>query len=186
VALEATFRGMVMLFQRLSDELYVLRKMVEDRPPESDSSLVDQLENTVLDITGLLNEAMESAHEALSATGHPVDMDRARRALARCQDCFHRVEHHYSADLTSYKRLKHLAILGKRRGGECLPWASGARAGMEQWRDLLEEVSRAMSACWQELAERPGGVSVSVQATNIGQHIARTRERAELDVEGVT
>jgi hypothetical protein len=181
VALEATFRGMLTLFQKLSDELYVLRKMVEDRPPESESALVDQLENAVLDITGLLHEAIESAQEALGATGHPVDMDRARRALARCQDCFHRVEHHYSADLICYKRLKNLAILGQQRGGECLPWSSGARAGIEQWRDVLEDVSKAMSACWQELAERPGGVSVSVQATNIGQHIART---VELDVEG--
>lgn len=185
MALEATFRSMLVRLQRLNDDLLVLRLTLGDKPPGSESALVDQLENTVLDMTGLLQEALESSREALSATGRPVDLDRAWRALTACQDCFQRIAHQFSADLISYEKLKDLATLGSQRGGEWFPWANSTKAGIEQCRHPLEEVSKALVGCWQELAERPGMMSVSVQATNIGQQIAGTPERNEFDIEGV-
>ena len=185
MALESTFRAMLVQLQRLNDDLHVLRLTLGDRPPRSESALVDQLENTVLDMAGLLQEAMQSAREALGATGRPVDLDRAWRALTACQDYFHRIAHQFSADLVSYEKLKDLATLGSQRGGEWFPWANSTKAGIEQCRHPLEEVSKALAACWQELAERPGMLSVSVQATNIGQQIASPSERNEFDIEGV-
>ena len=64
MALEATFRSMLVRLQRLNDDLLVLRLTLGDKPPGSESALVDQLENTVLDMTGLLQEALDSSREA--------------------------------------------------------------------------------------------------------------------------
>jgi hypothetical protein len=51
----------------------------------------------------------------------------------------------------------------------------------------LAQTSAALASCWQELAERLGTMSISMQATNVGQQITMPRSRAEdLETEGVT
>ena len=52
--------------------------------------------------------------EALPA----VDGDRARRALALCQEQFHRFAHHFSFELASYERMDDLRMVGEERGQE--------------------------------------------------------------------
>jgi hypothetical protein len=172
VALEATFRGLLIRLQRAGDGLQVLRLTLGDKPLKSEAALVDHLENGVLDIMGLLQEAIQSACEALNAVGYPVDLDRARRALIECQNCFHRLEHQFSTDLVSYEKLKDLEMLGNQRRGEWFLWAKSTKDGITGCCHPLTEVSQALVACWQELAEHLGTVSISVQASSIGQQIA--------------
>jgi hypothetical protein len=73
--------------------------------------------------------------------------------------------------------------LGSARRGEWLPWAASVKDGVEQCREPLEGVSKALAGCWQEIAERVGTTSISVQTSNIGQKIVTRAGAAEELVE---
>jgi hypothetical protein len=171
MALETTFRQLSVGFHKLHDALNALRVTVGDKPPDDEAALADGLENAVLDMMGTLHEARRSALHARKAVGHPPDLDRARRALTLCQERFHRVEQQFASDLVSYEKLTELARLGRARGHEWIPWANSTKEGIEQCRDPLEQASKALASCWQELAERVGVTSISVRNVTVGQKI---------------
>lgn len=169
--IERTFRDLSTQLRRLHDTLLALRlTVVEDRPLNGDAALVDQLEDSILDQMGLLDEGLKAAQAALKAVGHPTDLGQARLALSNCQERFHGIEQQFSADLVSYEKLKDLVSLGGR-GGEWPLWANSVKQGIEQCRQPLDGASKALAACWQEIAERVGMTSISVQTTYIGQKI---------------
>lgn len=172
MALEAIFRELLSELRKLQDTLVAVRlTVVEDKPVRGDAALVDQFEDTILEIMGSLDEGLKAARSAQKAVGHPTDLDGARRALAICQERFHRIEQQFAAELISYEKLKDLASLGSERRGEWLPWANSVKQGIEQCRQPLDAANKALAACWQEIAERVGMTSVSVRSTNIGQKI---------------
>jgi hypothetical protein len=182
MAMESAFRDLRTELRKLYDTLVALRlTVVEDKPVKGGAALVDRLEDTVLDIMGLLNEAMRAARLAQKGVLAAPDLNGARRALTTCQERFHRIERQFASDLASYELLKDLASLGSERRGEWLPWAGSVKAGIEQCREPLDGSSKALAACWQEIAERVGMTSVSVQTTNIGQKIvSKLEDSAEM------
>jgi hypothetical protein len=172
VALEATFRELSIQLRRFHDMLIALRlTVVEDKPVQGEAALVDQMEDSILDVMGLLDEGLASARTGQQAVDPPVDLEQARRALTTCQDRFHRIERQYSAELASYEKLKDLATLGTERRGEWRPWAGSVRDGVQQCRFPLDGISKSLSDCWQEIAERVGTTSISVHASSTGQSI---------------
>jgi len=186
VALEATFRDLSVCLHHLHDGLNELQVTLGDKPPDDESALADGVEAAVLDMMGILHEARKAAMNARKAVGHPVDLDQARRALTICQQRFHQIEQQFASDLVSYERLKELDRLGNERRA-WLPWSSTVKQGIEQCRQPLAQTSTALASCWQELAERLGTMSISMQATNVGQQITMPRSRSEdLEAEGVT
>jgi len=187
MALEATFRELQVSFQRLHDALNTLQVGFGDKPLQDEAALADGLENAVLDLMGILQEARKAALKARAAVGPPVDLDRAWRALTICQERFHDIERQFSASLVSYEKLRELARLGSERGGEWLPWAGSIKQSIEECRQPLEEGSRALARCWQEIAEHAGATSVSVRTTNIGQRIvAKPSEANDMGYERIT
>jgi len=182
MALEATFRQLSVSLHKLHDALNALHVTTGDRP-DDETALADSLESAVLELMGTLHETRRSALQARKAVGYQPDLDRARRALTRCQERFHRIEQQFSAELVSYEKLKELARLGNERRA-WLPWANTVKQGIEQCRGPLDETSKALAACWQELAERLGTVSLSVQT--IGQQIKMPASTKALEPEGVT
>lgn len=185
MALETTFRELSVSLHKLHDALNALQVTSGDTPKD-ESALADGLENAVLDMMGTLHEARRAAMQARKAVADPVDLNRARRALGLCQDRFHRVELLFASELVSYEKLKELARLGNERR-LWMPWASTVKVGIEQCREPLELASRALAACWSELAERLGTVNITMQATNVGQQITVPKGAAEdFEVEGVT
>ncbi len=189
MALEATFRDLSVCLQQLHDALNALQVTLGDKPPDGESALADGVETVVLDMMGTLHEAQKAALDARRAVGHPVDLDRARRALTICQQRFHQIEQQSAADLMAYDKLRELARLGNERRRGWLPWANSVKQGIEECRQPQEAVSLALASCWQELAERLGTMSISMQATNVGQQITLSRPRArdeDLEAEGVT
>jgi hypothetical protein len=186
VALEATFRELSVCLHHLHDALNELQVTLGDKPPDDESALADGVETTVLDMMGTLHEARKAALNARKAVGLPINMDQARRALAICQERFHRIEQQFASDLVSYEKLKELERLGNERRA-WLPWSSTVKQGIEQCRQPLAQTSAALAGCWQELAERLGTMNISMQATNVGQKITVPRSRTEdLEAEGVT
>ena len=169
MALEATFRKLFVQIRKLCDTLNAILLTVGDKPPDRGAAFADELENTVLDMLGSAEDARAAARLAEKAVSSPMNMDRARRALAKCQDKFHELDQQYSTQLVSYEKLKDLTSLGRDRGGEWKPWAAGMKDAIEQGRQPLEETSKALAACWQELVEHSGTTSISV--SNTGQRI---------------
>jgi hypothetical protein len=176
VALEATFRDLSLCLHHLHDALNALQVTLGDKPVDDESALADAVETVVLDVMGTLHEARKAAVNARKAVGHPLDLDRARRALTTCQERFHRIAQQFAADLVSYDKLKDLARLGNARRA-WLPWSSTVKQGIEQCRTPLDQSSAALAACWQELVEHSGTTSISVK--NTGQKIIARRSMSE-------
>ena len=175
MALEATFRQLVVALHRLHDAFNALHVTVGDTPANDETALADGMENKVLDMMGTLHEIRKIAVEAQKAVAYPIDLDSARHALAGCQERFHKIEQQFASDLVSYENLNHLAVLGKERR-PWIPWTKAFSHGIEQCREPLDEANKALTCCWQELAEKRG-MSVLVQNTVIGQKIATPRSR---------
>ena len=170
--IEATFQRLFTELRKLQDTLVALRlTVVEDKPSRGEAALVDQLEDSILDLMGYLEESLEKARSAQKAVAGRADLNGARRALAVCNERFHGIERQFAAELVSYEKLSDLTTLGRERRGEWLPWSNSVKEGIEQCRDPLDESSKALAACWEEIAERVGMTSVTVQTTSIGQKI---------------
>jgi hypothetical protein len=181
VALEATFRELSKQLHKLHDALDALNVTAGDQPENDEAALADGFENTVLDLIGELHEARKSALHARRAVSPPINMDLARRALTNCQERFHRIEHEFAANLVSYEKLRELARLGSERRA-WLPWANTVKQGVEECRQPLEQTSKALAECWQELAERAGMTSISVRNAIVGQKIVARDVRAEDEI----
>jgi len=188
VPLEATFQELFTELRKLQDTLVAVRlTVVEDKPMRGEAALVDHLEDTILEMMGLLDEALKAARAAQTAVGNLTDLNGARRALAVCQQRFHRIEQQFAAELVSYEKLTDLTRLGSERRGEWLLWSNSVKEGIEQCRQPLDGASKSLAACWQEIAERVGMTSVSVRTTNIGQKIiSKLEDGAEIVSEGIT
>ncbi len=115
-----------------------------------------------------------------------TDLRRSRKALALSQTSFDEAEHTFSAELFSFDRLREVARLGIRRKGIWLMWSQNVKRDIETCRYELDLTRKALTACWQELAEHAGSMYVS-QATDVGQPILAKRPQLDgIEVEGVT
>jgi len=65
VPLEATFHDLFAELRKLQDTLVAVRlTVVEDKPVKGEAALVDHLEDTILEIMGLLDESLKAARAA--------------------------------------------------------------------------------------------------------------------------
>ncbi len=188
MALEATFRDLLLGLHKLHDSVKALEVTAGDKPDDRSSALADGLGDEVLEMLGSVEECRKAATNARKAVNHPLDLDRARRALTVAQDNFQRMERQFASNLVSYENMRELARLAGQRPGEWRGWVTSIRHGIEECRPAMEYVSSALARCWQELAEHAGQTSISVRTTNIGQKIttAKRGEVGELEIEGVT
>jgi hypothetical protein len=181
MALEKTFLGLTLALRRLNDRVSELRlTVVEDRPQKNDASLIDSFEYAVEDMIGWVRDMLISAQAARQSVAHPLDLDRSRRELSACQENFKRVERVFSQNLVSWERMNDLTVFGNERRGEWRPWVLTVQRGVQHCRQPLEEVSAAIAACWEEIAERVGMTSITMQ-TNIAP--AAVRQWSEESVE---
>jgi hypothetical protein len=86
MTLEAAFEDLCMLLEKLHEGFIGLRTtVVEDRPLDGDSVLVDVFGDAAEELLGWLDEALVAAGEGRQAATYPIDLERARRALTTCQ-----------------------------------------------------------------------------------------------------
>lgn len=178
MALEATFRDLLVGLQKLHDSVNALQVTAGDKPVKDASALADGFEEEILEMMGSLHECRKAASNARRAVNHPLDLDRARRTLTVSQDSFQRIERQFASNLVSYEKQRQLARLAGERPGEWRGWATSIKHGIDECRPAMEFVSSALARCWQEIAEHAGATSVSVRTTSIGQKIVMpTAER---------
>jgi hypothetical protein len=188
MALEAAFADLTIRLREFRDALRDLRlTATEDRPAHGAVVLVENIGDVLEDLAGQLEETLGVADKARRAVGPPLDLNRARRYAAVSQEVFHTLLQNYYSDLFSYDHVAPLVQFGKERGREWTAWVESMRHGIDRCRPLLESVSQAYFRCWQEMAERAGSNTVSVQSTSVGQQITAAIPAAkEIDVEGLT
>jgi hypothetical protein len=139
---------------RLRDAFLALRvTVVEDRPLDEGTLLVDALGDVAEELLAGAQEALVHARQG---------------ELSTCHEEYHRMQRRFAVDLVSYERIAEIARLGRSRGGEWKAWASSVRAGAEACRQPLEETGAALVACWREAAERsPEGIRKPAAPMNL-------------------
>lgn len=168
MALEATFRGLTAAFRELYDVVNRLHISMEDKLDEDGTAVALDLSDLTLKMMGNIHDAHRAALKASRSLRDPAKTDQARRGLILCQEHFHLIEQDYAANMLSYKILRELARIHGRYP-KLAEWVDNARKDIEQCRVLLEKTSKALAACWQELVESGGKISIAV--TNTGQKI---------------
>lgn len=177
MSLRTEFQSLYAQLESLHEALSELRAAIDDRPPKGESVLLlDSFGDAVEDTLGWLGEALALVAPAVGGGAQQrgetgFDVNRARQALVFCQDQFNRITHRFTFDLVSYERVSQLMQLGRERRGEWQGWAVGVRRELEACQQHLYDTSQALFRCWQEIAERVGMTSVSVQTTTIGQQV---------------
>jgi hypothetical protein len=174
-------------FQDLCDRLHALEtgldelssavlhsKPAEGRAnagPNKEHYLADLLWEMVAEMQGQQKEASEAAAEAKRAVDPPLNLDRAWRMLKVSQGAANLIGRQYSLDMVSYERVHDLMTL-RAEHPEWAGWVEAQLIHLEQLGKQISDANEAFLPCWQEIAERVGMTSVSVQTTNVGQQIS--------------
>jgi hypothetical protein len=153
MALDTTFASLEQEMGRLCDALGSLRMtVIEDRPLEEGTLLVDSLGDLAEELLATAREALSWAREAAAP---PEEGEALGAALFACQESYQRLQRRFATELTSYERVAEIVRLGRARGGEWKAWAGSVRAGAEACRPPLDNAGEALFACWRELSSPP-------------------------------
>jgi hypothetical protein len=179
MAIEPVLLDLVRKFDALREALQGLAlTTIEDRPAHGEVLLVERLGDLVEDLRGLTEEAREAARQAQDALAHPADFALGRRALGEASERFIRVEYRFFGEAVSHGMIAELRRFGRQRGREWLSWTGGAVEALEACRTPLRELDEALLQAWQELGERLGSRSLTVQTSAIGQQITSPQPRS--------
>lgn len=175
MALRVELENLGCQLERMHEVFSDLRRLLDDHPSEGDKVLLlDSFGDTVEDLLGWLQESLERCAPLLPAKPgerkDEFDANVARQALVVCQGLFNQQMHRFLVDLVSYERVAQLLQFGRERGGEWQTWAKGIKLELESCQQHLFLTSQVLFRCWVELAEWIGMTSISVRATNVGQH----------------
>jgi len=172
MALAAALDQVLASLQAMREALLDVRiAAIEDKPRRGDVVLVDVFGDAADELLGWLEDAVSEIGIARQAIEHGPDLYHVRRELIGCQQYYQRIALRFSFDLLSYARMAELMSCGRTRGDAWRGWANGLKNALERCRQPLYDLDQALFECWQELTERMGAASVSVQATNIGQQV---------------
>jgi hypothetical protein len=172
MAIEAVFSDLTRKFDTMRDVLQSLAlTAIEDRPARGEVLLVERLGNLVEDLRGWTEEAREAAAQARDALAHPPDVNVGRLALTMANERFIRLEYRFFDEAVAHGTISELHRFSRQRGREWLSWTSGVVQALDACRSPLRELDQALLQAWQELGERLGSRSLTVQTNNIGQQI---------------
>ncbi len=170
MTLEAVFKDLSKKWQTLHDQLVddLLWSVTETKPDEDHTLANYYMDGT----TDLISEVKRALGETKKVAEGQPNLAQASQVLMCCQECYHYLTKRLLAEFLSYQRIKKLMRFGKERGNGWRDWAAQMRNALDRCRQPLEDVNQSLFHCWQEVADRVGMTSVSVQASSVGQHIA--------------
>jgi hypothetical protein len=178
MAIEAAFLHLSSKFDAMREALHSLGlTAIEDRPPHDEVLLVERLGNLVEDLRGWTEEGLASARAAQEAVTHPPDLHGARHHLGAANERFIRLEYRFLDEAVAHDTIDGLLRFGRQRGREWPSWSRSVVQALDACRAPLRALDEAFLQAWQELGERLGARSVSLQTTNIGQQISASALR---------
>lgn|SRR5262245_11895369 len=181
MGLEATLESLRNELARLQEVVTALRVTVmEDRPARGSVVLVDHLDNLVTELVSTLEEADARAGQALQGSQPNGTLEQVRAAVRDIHQLINGFTAKYAGELATHDRIAQLLEMGRERGREWRAWSGEVKTAIERCAAPLATLAAALVDCWNDLAERLARNSVSVQATNIGQHIALRDDKWEL------
>lgn len=180
MSLETAFESLHHALTRLSETVSALHVTItEDKPTRGATVLVDQLDNLVTDLLGMLEEANVHMTQALRNCKSSGQLEQVRRTLCEIHALINRFTTQYTGEVGAYSTLSKLLEMGRERGREWREWSLEVKTAVERCRVPIMTVSDALLDCWSELAQRMAQGSISMQTTSIGQQIALREDPLE-------
>jgi hypothetical protein len=150
--------GLELAFQRLHAVLTQLRAalsdlrvtIMEDCPLNNKVALVDHFENSVTDLLGLVEEALNTICGATQAQDTLGRAEVPRNALLLVHRRLNLLAQDYRNKLAAYDNIYSLRQLGRERGGEWRSWSSVVKETIERCAAPLDAVHEAIQDCWEE------------------------------------
>jgi hypothetical protein len=181
MSLETTLDSLRRQLARLQETVSALHVTVaEDKPVDGAVVLVDQLDNLVTDLSGMLEEADARAAHAIQSNQGNRPPDQTRVALREIHGLINRFTAVYAGELAAHDPLEQLLEMGRERGREWRDWSQVVKTAIERCAAPMKAAASAMMECWSELAEGLARNSISLQATSIGQQITLREDPFEL------
>jgi hypothetical protein len=181
MSLETTFESLRRELARLKEGVSALHVTVaEDKPVAGAVVLVDQLDNLVTDLSGAVEEADARSAQVIQGNQLNGPPDQSRIALREIHALINRFTALYAGELAAHDRIEQLLEMGRERGREWRDWSQVVKTAIERCAPPMKAAAGAIMECWSDLAERLARNSISVQATNIGQHITLREDQFEL------
>jgi hypothetical protein len=151
MGLELASQHLQAALKRLRDALADLRVTIaEDCPASSEVALVDQFENSAIDLMGLVEEALEAVGRD-ARTVHPSGRATAvRDSLLLAHQRLNQVEREYRNKLAAYDSIYSLRRLGRERGGEWRSWGGAVKEAIERCAAPLDAAHDSVRECWEE------------------------------------
>jgi hypothetical protein len=168
MAMDDAFQALHLSLHRLQQVAVQLRVGFDDKPEESDFYVIQLFGDGVVGLEALVEEGLVVALEGQIAVNSSVDLQRARRALARCQKVILDIDGRSSLELMSFDVLTKLSSFARRHRGEWPSWVATIRRSLSEFHSQTRLVHDALLHCWVELAERVGMTSLSAQSFNAG------------------
>jgi hypothetical protein len=178
MTLEAVCKDLAKQFQALHDQLVQdLLWTATETKPEDEHSLATRYIDGITDLVAEVKDAL-SICQALSVA--PPNLAQASHGLMACQDQYNKIARRLSGDFLSYQAVAKLRRFGRERGGAWSDWAGQIRKALNRCCRPMDNLSQAIFHCWQEIADRIGMATISVQTHTIGQQITMARDRGEV------
>lgn len=172
MALQQAFKDLVEKLDGLNYAVSDLAVDLEPNPIRDEPHLVQQLSDKLVPLEASAEEALAAAKVAVGAAGYPLDIDRLRQNMIDVQRAYNEVLRIYLSDLVFNRDLAELTERGGRRGDAWRRWGIAVTTSIARCRQPLFDVSESLFQCWQELVDRIGMNSVSVQTKAVGQEIS--------------
>ncbi|HEX7265658.1 MAG TPA: hypothetical protein VF383_15885 [Candidatus Dormibacteraeota bacterium] len=186
MALQGAFTELVEKFQRLVEVASDLRVNTVEDPPLRDKPLfVDWLADTVVHFESLAEQGLSAANRAAIAAGYPVDLERLREQQIATQRAFNDLSRIFNSELLARPGLSELKRIGSERSIEWESWTEAFIQSVARCEQPIFEASEALFRCWQEMVERIGMNSISVQTKAVGQEITVPASELEEVIERV-
>ena len=162
------------LVKKFDDLLYVVSQlfvMLAPNPMRDEPHLRNQLWDLMVPLEAATEQALKAARVAAGAAGYPLDIDQLRQGLVDAQREYNVISKIYLFELVFNPELAGLIQTG-RRGDPWRQWALAVAASIAGCGQPLYDVSEALFQCWQEIVDRIGMNSVTVQTKAVGQEIS--------------
>lgn len=169
MAIEVAFQNLNQTLWRLHEVTRDLTIALREDQPNERAPAAQRWADNAENLHGLVYECKETAASAGKMLGASTDLYNLRRDLTACQRSYNGLVGLWLKELVRFERVEELAALGQRPKREWQEWTRSVRIALECCYQPVEETATALLGCWQELAERVGGVSVSVNSVGIGR-----------------
>jgi len=143
-------------------------------------SPVESLGENALALKGDLHEAMTALEKGLTAIRPPRNLQQAQASLIDVNRYLNDAVSRCRTDVSAARTLQVLSEIAKELGGGWPEWLTLVHKIIRTVSDKFLETWQALCQCWEELAEKLSAGAVSVQTTNIGQHITMHEDELEL------